>query len=181
MAAAAMSAYGQMQASNARKAQANYQAAVPRNNVIIAEQNAADVRDRGGVAEDDMRRRISQTKGSAKAMQAANGFLVDDTEDSTNTQMIADLAEAGELDVLRIRDNTEREARRAELQGDNFSAQAGLFDLKASSEAPGAAIAGTLLGGAAQSAIIAKGPEPQPARPIDERGGWFKGYLWGVD
>jgi hypothetical protein len=141
-------AAGSYQQAQAQKGQARYQAAVARNNAIIANQNAADARDRGEAAEDEHRRRIEQTKGSARAAQAGQGFLVDDTEDSTNVQMVADLAEAGELDVLRIRDNTEREARRAQIQGVNFQAEAGLFDLKASSISPGMAAGGSLLGSA---------------------------------
>ena len=153
----AMGAIGQYQASQAAAAsarnQANYQAQVARNNAIIAQQNAADVRDRGERAEADHRQRISQTKGSARAVQASSGFLVDDTADSTNVQMMADLAEAGALDILTIRDNTEREAHRAEVQGQQFVAEAGLFDLKsASSTGPGVlGGAGTLLGGATKA------------------------------
>lgn len=153
----AMSAVGQYQAQRAAaqsaRNQANYQAQVARNNAIIAQQNAADVRDRGARAEDEQRRRIHQTKGSAKAVQASHGFLVDDTADSTNVQMVADLAEAGELDILTIRDNTEREAHRAEVQGQQFVAEAGLFDLKAASSTgpSGLGAMGTLLGGAASA------------------------------
>ena len=147
----AVSTYGAYQQAQAQRAQANYQAAVARNNVIIAQQNAADIRDRGETAEDEHRRRIKQTKGTAKAVQASNGFLVDDSEDSTNVQMVADLAEAGELDILRIRDNTAREEHRALVEGVNFQAQAGLFDLKASSISPGMAAGSTLLSGAAST------------------------------
>ena len=157
MVGTAVSAVGAYQQAQSAKGQARYQAAVARNNAIIAGQNAADVRDRGKVAEQDMRRRIKQTKGAAKATQAASGFLVDDTEDSTNVQMVADLAEAGELDILRIRDNTAREAHRAEVQGTQFTAEAGLFDLKGSSGGGIGAAAGTLLGGAASAAKIYKG------------------------
>lgn len=152
VASTAMSAYGSYQQAQAQRAQANYQAAVARNNAIIANQNAADARDRGGAAEDEHRRNIKRTKGTARANQAAAGFLVDDTEDSTNAQMMADIAEAGELDVLRIRDNTEREARRAEIQGANFTADAGLMDLKSSSINPTFSAGATLLSGAAKSA-----------------------------
>lgn len=153
IASTAAGAYGAYQQSQAAKSQANYQAAVARNNSIIAQQNAADVRDRGEVAEQEHRDRIKQTKGSAVASQAANGFLVDDPG-SSNVDLLADIAEAGELDVLRIRDNTEREARRAEIQGSNFQAQAGLFDMQASAQNPGLAGATTLLSGAAKTAKL---------------------------
>ena len=83
-------------------------------------------------------------------MQAAQGFLVDDSEDSTNVMMLADIAAAGELDVLRMRDDTEREARRAEIQGSNFTAEAGLMDLKSASVQGGSllASAASVAGGA---------------------------------
>lgn len=157
----AVATYQQQQtaAQNARN-QASYNAAISRNNAIIANQNATDARDRGARAEEEQRARIGQTKGAGRAVQAAQGFLVDDTEDSTNVQMIADIAAAGELDVLRIRDNTEREARRAKIQGMNFTAEAGLHDLKGASAQGGSLLgaAGTLLGGAASAYKIHKGP-----------------------
>ena len=151
-----ISAYGTYQQSQAAQAQARYQAQVARNNQIIAQPNAADVQHRGEAAEDEHRRRIHQTKGAAKAVQASHGFLVDDSVDSTNVQMVADLAEAGALDILRIRDNTEREKHRALVQGDQFAAEAGLFDLKASSGGGALAAVGTLLGGAQSAYKIYK-------------------------
>lgn len=142
---------GAYQQSQAAKSQANYQAAVARNNAIIAQQNAADARDRGKAAEEEHRDRIAQAKGSVTAGAAAAGFLVDDPG-STNVDLLADVAEAGELDIQKIRDNTEREAHRALVQGVNFTAQAGLFDAQASAQSPMMAAGGTFLSGAAQSA-----------------------------
>ena len=147
------SAAGAAQQARAARDQANFQAGVARNNSIIAQQNAADVRDRGKVEAQEHRDRIKQTKGAAIASEAASGFLVDDPG-STNADLIADIAEAGELDVLRIRDNTEREARRAEVQGSNFKAQAGLFGMQASAQNPGLAGATTLLAGASRTAKL---------------------------
>ncbi len=146
-----MQVQAQRQQARAAAAQANFQAAVARNNAIIARQNADAIRDRGKAEEEDHRRRIAQTKGAARASQAALGFLVDDPG-STNADLLADLAEAGELDILRIRDKTEAEAHRAIVQGVNFQAQAGLFDTQAAgaSAGLGAASAATLLGGAAR-------------------------------
>jgi hypothetical protein len=143
-------AIGAMQQQRGAQDTSAYQAAVARNNAIIARQNADAVRARGEVAEDDHARKIIQVKGAARARQAALGFLVDDTEDSTNVQLVADLAEAGTLDILRIRDNTEIEARKAEAQGINFDAQAGLFDVQGASANPLLAGAGALFSGAAK-------------------------------
>ena len=141
----------QQSAANARyTAQANYNAAIANNNAIAARQDAAAIRERGEIAEADRRRRVIQVKGAAKARQAALGFLLDDTEDSTNVQLIADLAEQGELDVLRIRDNTEMEARRALIQASNYQSQA-QFDIWEGQSAQGSPLlagTSTLLGGA---------------------------------
>lgn len=143
-----MSAVSAYQASQARKAQANYQAAVARNNAITARQTAAAIAERGKIAEADHRRKIRQARGRAKAVQAASGFLVDDTADASNQQLIQDIAELGQLDILRIRDNVALEERRARIQGVNYQAQAGLFSAKAGSINPLAAGASTLISGA---------------------------------
>ena len=152
-----ISAYGAYQQSQAAQSQARYNAAVARNNAIIARQNAADIRDAGKTEEKEHRARIAQTKGAARAVQAGQGFLVDDSVDSTNIQMVADIAAAGELDVLRIRDRALRAEHQAEVQGVNYDAQAGLLSLKASQESPMLAAGGTLLSGAAKAVKIYKG------------------------
>ena len=142
-----MSAMGTYQQSKARAAQAQYQSQVAMNNSIIAQQNAADVRDRGTRDEEDHRAKVAQSKGAAKGSMAANGFLIDDPG-STNVDLLADIAEAGEYDIQKIQDNTAREERRALIQGDNFVAQAGLYGLKAGAENPAFSAGGTLLSGA---------------------------------
>ena len=161
----------QRQQAQAQRNQANFQAQVARNNAIIAQQNAAQIEKKGKIAEQDRKRLIRQTIGAAKAGQAAQGFLVDDDEDSTNVQHVADLAEAGQLDILRIRDNMESEKRRALIQGDQFTAQAGLFDLKAADSGSSLAGFSTLLGGAAKIGFrFSGGGTPSssfPANPND--------------
>ena len=89
----------------------------------------------------------NQSKGSVKGDQAALGFLIDDPG-STNVDLLADIAEAGALDLKKIEENTAAEERRALIQGDNFVAQAGLYGLKASAQNAGLAAGGTLLSGA---------------------------------
>jgi hypothetical protein len=155
----AVGAYQQQQAAAASaRNQANYQAAISRNNAIIAQQNADDIRDRANAAKADHRRAIGQTKGTARAVQASNGFLVDDTEDSTNVQAVADLAGAGELDILRLRDNMEREIRVANIKGDQFTAEAGLFDLQGASVQGGSLLsaAASVAGGAGAAYKISR-------------------------
>tara|TARA_R110002126_G_scaffold110234_7_gene247361 strand:+ start:2649 stop:3209 length:561 start_codon:yes stop_codon:yes gene_type:complete len=144
VAVATASSYQQAQSA---KAQAKYQQQVAYNNSIIAQQNAADVRDRGKRDKEEHRDRIAQSKGSVKGDQAALGFLIDDPG-STNVDLLADIAEAGALDLKKIEENTAAEERRALIQGDNFVAQAGLYGLKASAQNAGLAAGGTLLSGA---------------------------------
>jgi len=141
----AISAYQQAQA---QKDQYAYQAAVNRNNAIIAQQNADRIHQSQEVAEDEKRDKIKQTHGAANAIMAANGLLVDDTADSTASLLQQDIAEAGAYDILKIHDNYEQEARNAVIQGVNYSAQAGLDMLKSNSYNGTTAAAGSLLSGA---------------------------------
>lgn len=150
----AVSTLGAYQQSKAAQAQAEYNAAVARNNQIIAQQDADAIRERGKQQEADHRERIRQTIGAARAVQGATGFLADGQYDDTNAQLIGDLAEAGELDILRLRDSIELDARQKEIQAVNFQAEAGLQGLVASQQNPLMAAAGTLLEGAARTAGV---------------------------
>jgi hypothetical protein len=148
IASAGVGAVGAYQQSQAAKSQARYQQQVAQNNATIAQQNADRIRQQAEVAEDEQRERLAATKGAARARLAANGLLVDDTEDATASLLLQDIAEIGEYDILKIRDNYEQEARVAEIQGSNYQAQAGLFGLQASAQSPGLAAAGSLLSSA---------------------------------
>lgn len=143
-----MSAKSAADTAAADIARSNYQAAVARNNATIAQQNAAAIVDRGEQEKADLRRHIARIKGTAAPIQAAKGWLVDDTEDSTVAQQRADLAEAGALDILRLDDKIQLRKREALIQGQNYQTQAGLFDFEASTSSPGGAFAGTLIAGA---------------------------------
>lgn len=150
IASAGVSAAGAYQQSRAAKSQASYQRQVAENNAVIARQNATTIRQQMEVAEQEQRERVIATKGAASARLAANGLLVDDPdEESTAVGVLADIAEAGEYDILKLRYNYEQKARAAEIQGSNFDAQAGLFQLQADNTPSGAmAAAGSLLSSA---------------------------------
>jgi len=150
VASAGVGALGAYQQSRAAKSQASYQRQVAENNAVIARQNATTIRQQMEVAEQEQRERIAATKGAARTRLAANGLLVDDPdEESTPVGLIADIAEAGEYDILKLRYNYEQKARAAEIQGVNFDAQAGLFQLQADNTPSGAmAAAGSLLSSA---------------------------------
>ena len=82
-----MSAVSSYQQAQSARAQAQYQQQVAYNNSIIAQQNAADVRDRGDRDAEEHRDRIAQSKGAAKGDMASLGFLIDDPE-STNVGLL---------------------------------------------------------------------------------------------
>ena len=142
-----VSAFGQMQAGKAQAAQLNYQAAVGRNNAVLAQRAADDARLRG---EEAARREASKTRqlaGRQRAVLAANGQLVDP---GSALDITTDTMEIGKLDELTIRSNAEREALGYEAQGMNFQAGSNLNSMGASNaQAAGVAGAfGTVLTGA---------------------------------
>jgi hypothetical protein len=144
--------------------EANFQAQVARNNAIIAQQNATAIGERAEAAVEDKKFARRLVVGAARARQAALGFLVDDTPDSTNVGGIANLWAAGELDIWRIRDKGEAAARMARIQGINFREQELLFETKADSAlsrvvqnqggSPQLAAAGAFFSGATRTAAL---------------------------
>lgn len=136
IAGTAFQVVGAMQQAQAQKAQADYSAAVARNNAIIAEQNAADIVQRGEIARDVQRRRVDQTIGAARSAIAGAGLLVDDPAGTTPALLLDDIRTAGQFDIMTLKANIDREERRALIQGQQFEAEAGLFDLQASSINP---------------------------------------------
>lgn len=147
LAGSAMSAIGQIQQGRAAAASANYQAAIGRNNQILAQRAAADARARGV---EDERRLAEQGRkliGRQRAVLAANGVVVDE---GSALDITSDTAQAVKLDRMTILSNAEREALGYEAQGMNFQAESELASLRARnarSSATGAA-AGTLFAGA---------------------------------
>jgi hypothetical protein len=131
-----MSTVGAYQQAQAQRASLDFQAAVARNNAITAGYTADAIVDRGEQQKADRRRAIMLAKGRVKPIQAAHGFLVDDTPDSSNAQFRADLAELGELDILRLNDDILLRERSARIQSTNFQSQSQLFAFESSSINP---------------------------------------------
>lgn len=152
--ATAATTYSAYQQAQAQKAQAEYSSAVARNNAIIAEQNAQDVEQRGDTALAERRRALNQTIGSARAAIAGSGLLVDDTSGTTPALLLEDLTIAGQMDILTLEGNIAREARRARIQGTQYEAQAGLFELEASSINPALAGLSAGLGAASRNSDL---------------------------
>lgn len=120
--AAGVSAYGSVQQGKAQEKQADYQAAVGRNNAIIAERQATDAEERGAAAELSQRRQTAALAGKQRAGMAANGL---DLSSGSPLDILGDTAQFGELDALTVRSNAAREAWGFRNQRDQFTSDAG--------------------------------------------------------
>jgi hypothetical protein len=160
LASTAVATVSAVQQANAQKAQAEYSSAVARNNSIISAQNEADIIQRGEVARDIQRSRVNQTIGAARAAIAGGGLLLEGGGETTAGALMGDLQTAGQFDIMTLKGNIDREARRASIEGGQFRAQAGLFDLQASSINP--MLAGAAAGLSQASSIFNTLPSDSP-------------------
>ena len=123
-----MSVAGQIQQGRAAKNAANFQAAVARNNAILAERAAKEAEARGEVAVDKSQLATRQFIARQKVAQAGQGQEINT---GSALDLTADSAAGGKLDELTIRANAEREAIGFRTQGMNFAAEAGFQELRA--------------------------------------------------
>ena len=122
---------GQQQSSQAAVATANFQAAVARNNAIIADRAATDARARGEVAS---AQRATQTRlllGRQRVAQAGLGQLVGT---GSALDLNVDLAATGKLEELQIANAAEREAIGFLTQAGNFRSEQQLALSRAAQE-----------------------------------------------
>lgn len=124
--AGGVSAYGQYQQGQAQEEQYEYQAAVDRNNSIIAQRQADDAIERGRIEEQEHREKVNQIKSSQRVSFASRGI---DLGSADVSETLADTAMLGELDALTIRNNAQREAYGYRVQASNFEASAGLKEV----------------------------------------------------
>lgn len=122
-----MQAVGSMQQGQGQKQQADYQAAIQRNNAVAAGYAADDAIQRGKVAEQQQRLKGRLLLGQMNAALAANGQVVN--QDSAG-QMVIDQAGANEFEAQQVRNNAEREAYRFRIQQGNFEANANLSQIQ---------------------------------------------------
>ena len=151
LASTAFGVYGSIQQGKAAEQQANYQAQVSRNNAITSQRQAADAIERGKIEEDQHRKKVQQLLGSQRAGISGSGF---DLGDDTSLSILGDTAAMGELDALTIRNNAAREAWGFEVQGSNYTAEAGLAKMRGQNAKTASMwqAGGDLLGGAAKFA-----------------------------
>lgn len=137
-------AYGQQQAGKAAQQEANYKAAIDRNNQIRAGYLADDARARGKIAEQNQRTRGALLISQMRAVLAGSGQVIDQ---GSAGDMVIDQSGVNELDALNVRTNAEREAYGFEAEAANFGAQSNLYKVSGANarSAGNVAAAGTIL------------------------------------
>jgi hypothetical protein len=148
MASSAIGAFGQIQAGQAAKQAGDYNAAIARNNQIIAERAAVDAETRGDIAADEQRRKTARIAGAQRAAFGSSGLAIDS---ATSMDILGDTAAFGELDALTIKSNAQREAYGYRVQGMNYQAEEAMSRVRGKNANTAAQIsaASTLIGGAA--------------------------------
>lgn len=124
----AVGVVGQFQQASASAAASEHQAAVDRNNAIIAGRLALDARRRGVIAEQEAQLETQGVLGQQRAVLSARNL---DIGSGSALDILGDTAMFGALDALTIRHNYEREAIAFETQQQNFSASAEMNTFRA--------------------------------------------------
>ena len=151
VASTAMGFMGAMQQAQAQSAAASYQAAVARNNKIVADRAAEDALARGRSAEVAKANETNRLMGRQTISLAANGM---DVGSGSSLDLIGDTAAQGQLDQLTVRSNAYREAAGYAQQGAGYASQAAMADATASGAESAGLTRGftTLIAGAGQVA-----------------------------
>lgn len=123
-----VSMMGARNASDAQAQAANYQAAVARNNQIIAQQYADRTTMTGMTKAEMQDYRTRAMLGTAKATQAASGV---DVNSGSPLDVRRSIAEVGELDKETIMFNAANEAYGYKVKAAGFGADADLGKMKA--------------------------------------------------
>jgi len=166
---AGVAGYGAYRESNAKKKAAKYNAAVARNNAIIADRMAEDRVAKGRQEERNFRRQLSTLKGKQRSIYAGSGVVVDQ---DTPLDVLSETAELGEIDALTIKNNAEREAYGFRVQGMNFRAQEGLYTATAKNTRPlFDAFSTTLTSASSSAAMFAGSPSPSSTPKATPTGG----------
>ena len=122
LASTGLGVMGQAQQAQSQQAMYGYQAAVARNNRIQADQFAVHAEKRGQIAEDRQRLRTRALMGTQTAAPAGQGTDLA----GSPTDILGDIAAAGEMDALTIRSNAAREARGYRTKGVELGNEIGL-------------------------------------------------------
>lgn len=141
---AAYAAYSTAQAS---KNAAEYNSAVAKNNETLANYEKAAEAERGAQEEIDLRRQTRQFKGAQITSMAAAGL---DLSEGSAADILAGTDFMGEVDALRVRDQSARKQWALGEKAKGFAAESAMESAKAKPINPALAAGGSILMGASK-------------------------------
>ena len=148
LASTAFSAVGAYQHQKAANRQADYNAQIARNNALAAEYEAQYAKESAAEKAKEQKRKTAGIIGSQRAAMGASGVVADE---GTFLNLTLDSAEQGKLDELAILHEGDKEAWRAEINADNYTAQSQMYSMSKSS--PFMTAAPILMSGAAKTGL----------------------------
>lgn len=146
-----VSAFGQMEQGKASQQSALYQAAVAKNNKIVAERAAEAEKMQGLIESEQNDLKVRGVAGAQKAAQAANGI---DVNTGTALAIRKGTVEMGTYDSEMIRANAGKKAYNYLVQAQNFESEAQFKTMQGEQalKASKTAAFGTLIGTASSLA-----------------------------
>jgi hypothetical protein len=151
VASAGIGAFGQMQAAGSQAAASNYNAAVARNNQIVAQQEADRAAAVGATRAQNQDFQNRARMGMIEAAQGASGI---DINSPSSTEVRRSAATLGRFDTQTVMDNALAEVRSNVAKATTFGEQATLDTAQARNANSAGLIgaAGSILGGASSFA-----------------------------
>lgn len=129
---------GARKSAKAQKEALRRQAEQDRRNAEIARENARDIERVGRITISDSKVAAARQLSTAQASYVGRGVVINEAG-TTPTAVVQDMERAGEIDVIRLRNNINMEKRRAIDQAESFEAQAESTGRSANSIKPGMA------------------------------------------
>jgi hypothetical protein len=139
---AAFAAYSTYSQASAQKNQANYNAAVERNNALISGMQAKDALERGKLERQAHERKVRATIGQQEAGLAKNGLSL---SSGSAANILSDTELFGLMDSNTITQDSKRKAWAYDVEGANHNAQAQGLENQADSINP--MMSGLIAGG----------------------------------
>jgi hypothetical protein len=148
---AGVGAAGAISSASAASSSAKYQAAVARNNQIIATQNAAREEQAGRVRAQNQDFKNRAVEGAIEAGQSAGGI---DSSTGSPSEVRKSATQLGRLDTLTLMSNADQTVRASQIQATGFEGQAALDRAQASQATAAGGIGAftSILGGASSFA-----------------------------
>jgi len=119
---AAFAAYSSYSQASAQKNQANYNAAVERNNALISSYQATDAIEKGKLERQNHETKVRAMVGSQEAALAGNGLSL---SSGSASNLLSDTEMFGLIDANTITQESKRKSWAYDVEGSNYTAKAG--------------------------------------------------------